>query len=311
MKNDKIKQLLSEEQYEEVIKETEKSFDIESFKIRIVALMNLDRFDEVLKILEAQRDFFKKEDIIFLVQTHIFVLCYLHRYDDAYAESKIYQDMPYISQEVEELLNGLDDFIRTEERNFYQRKEIEDVGLEKSLKSEKPDTVFQAINVLHSKSKEEALQYLPQLKNIIADYPIKSIRTIALFFLFDLGVDEILLFADSSGKIIQIDGKNPPKPFGDGKYNLVLDLAAGLVDDFSAVSIIESLLANYDIESFPYILEYDTKTIFVAAYSMALDYLGRSDEYSLDNLCDEHDVDERDVRACIEELTVDLSFIPQ
>ena len=311
MKNDKIKQLLSEEQYEEVIKETEKSFDIESFKIRIVALMNLDRFDEVLKILEAQRDFFKKEDIIFLVQTHIFVLCYLHRYDDAYAESKIYQDMPYISQEVEELLNGLDDFIRTEERNFYQRKEIEDVGLEKSLKSEKPDTVFQAINVLHSKSKEEALQYLPQLKNIIADYPIKSIRTIALFFLFDLGVDEILLFADSSGKIIQIDGKNPPKPFGDGKYNLVLDLATELVDDFSAVSIIESLLANYDIESFPYILEYDTKTIFVAAYSMALDYLGRSDEYSLDNLCDEHDVDERDVRACIEELTVDLSFIPQ
>ena len=117
---DSLKTLMDKKQYDLVIKLTENSQDALALLYRISALLAVGQSEQALIVIKGNRDILQTK-LSLLIKFHIEILCLLGRYDEAYDELRYYQELPYESQEVEEILRAMPEYIRKEEKNRFRR----------------------------------------------------------------------------------------------------------------------------------------------------------------------------------------------
>ena len=138
---DSLKTLMDKRQYDLVIKLTENSNDAIALFYRLSALLAVGQSEGALNLIKSKKLILQNK-LALLIKFHIEILCLLGRFDEAYLELKNYEEMPYDSQETEEILRSMPTYIRDAEKATYGAKRIDEDELRQRLLSKKDEDVL-------------------------------------------------------------------------------------------------------------------------------------------------------------------------
>ena len=205
---DSLKTLMDKKSYDLVIKLTENSNDALSLFYRLSALLAVGQSEEALNLIYTKRIILQSR-LAILIKIHIEILCLLKRFDEAYNELKYYEELPYESQEVEELLKAMPDYIKKEEMNRGPRHMMDEEEIQQKLLSKNDEEVLSALDEIKNLRVEPYL--LPILK-IMRSYPRQVVRSFALLLLVNQKYDKEVDFLQE-GKMIKVVPSSLEKPF--------------------------------------------------------------------------------------------------
>lgn len=205
---DSLKTLMDKKSYDLVIKLTENSNDALSLFYRLSALLAVGQSEEALNLIYTKRIILQSR-LAILIKIHIEILCLLRRFDEAYNELKYYEELPYESQEVEELLKAMPDYIKKEEMDRGPRHLMDEEEIQQKLLSKNDEEVLSALDEIKNLRVEPYL--LPIIK-IMRSYPRQVVRSFALLLLVNQKYDKEVDFLQK-GKMIKVVPSSLEEPF--------------------------------------------------------------------------------------------------
>ena len=205
---DSLKTLMDRKQYDLVIKLTENSDDSLSLFYRISALLAVGQSKEALNVINNHRTILQSK-LALLVKIHIEILCLLEMFDEAYVQLSYYEELPYESQEVEEMLKTMKEYIRKEEKNNYKKHSLSEDEIFAKLMSKNPDEVLAALDSLKNQKLDN---YLLALFRIMRSFPKQVVRTFALLLLVNEKYDKEVEFLYHN-QLIKVVPSSLEEPF--------------------------------------------------------------------------------------------------
>ena len=190
---------MDKKQYDLVIKLTENSNDSVALFYRLSALVAVGQSEEALKLINSKRLILQKR-LDILIKVHLEILCLLGRFDEAYDELKYYQELPYESQVVEEILKAMPEYIRKEERGAYSHHEKNEEQIISLLMSKNDEEVLAALDAIKN---EPLNHYLLPILKIMRSHPRQVVRSFALLLLVNNKYDKEVDFLDGE-KLIKV-----------------------------------------------------------------------------------------------------------
>lgn len=257
---DSLKTLMDNKNYELVVKLTDNTEDYLSLFYRMSALLALGRIEEALGVIDKHKNVLLYKPSL-LIKFHIEILCLLGRFDDAFNALTDYKELPYESQETEELLSSMTDYIRQEEKKSYQTQHIDEDDVRKSLFSDNDDEVIFALNAVRKMSLETFL--LPILK-ILRSHKSQFVRSFALLLLVDFKYDKEVDYLHID-KLIKVVPAKLDKPFVVAGYD-VKELSFAFQSAFHDPSLEETamhILSSYLIYIYPETIDLNKEEVVV------------------------------------------------
>ena len=297
---DSLKSLMDKKQYDLVIKLTENSTDRTYLFYRISAFLALGKPLESLEVIKNNREELEK-DLSILIKIHIEILCIMAKFDEAYEEMERYKNLPYVSQQVEELLNSLPKYIRDEERKLLSGKEMGDEQVKKLLRSSEMNDVIIGLDIVRER---EVLKYLEDLKWLMINHNLQSIRSFSLFVLVQKGVDGLFKFKHIDN-IIDVNPRLLTPPFVGEPFNgLVKRISVEFKDPSISENAIQ-ILSTHIMFIYPENIPYCNDEIIEALYQVSSTYLHAKKE-ELKDRCLEKKLDIEKVQQLIDEINYSL-----
>ena len=291
---DSLKSLMDRKDYELVIKLTENSQDINYLFYRISAFLALGKGERALSTIKHNRKILEG-DLSLLIKIHIEILCLLNNFDEAFEELRYYENLPYVSQQVEEVLREMPKFIREEEKKSVASRELSNEELAKRLASNDQDVVLPALDLLRDR---DVNMFMPAVEKILVKFPKQSIRSFALLLLVQKKIDRDVAF-NHMGETIAINPSRLEPPFIGSEFNDFLrELQKELRDPAANENAIQ-ILSSYIIYTYPIKLEVSYAVLIEALRAIAFEYLQNSGEIALSERCSQKRIDEKEVRELI------------
>ena len=265
---DSLKSLMDKKQYDLVIKLTENATERTHLFYRISAFLALGKPDESLEVIKNNREELEK-DLAILLKIHIEILCIVGRFDEAYEELERYKNLPYVSQQVEELLASMPKYIREEERKLLSGKEMNDEQVKKLLHSPEMNDVIIGLDIVRER---DALKYLEDLKWLMINHPLQSIRSFSLFVLVQKKMDGMFKFKHID-KVIDVNPALLTPPFVGEPFN---GLVKRLSLEFNDPSVSENaiqILSTHIMFIYPEEISFTEDEIIEALYHVSSTYL--------------------------------------
>lgn len=245
-KMDNFKTLFEKKEYELVIKVTQNSSDVEDLFYCLSAFLALNKIDEALSFIDQKFNILKTR-LPLLMKIHIELLCLKKDFDTAYEKVEYYKNLPYYSQEAEEILKELPKIIREYEKTAYPKGRMDENAIKKALLSKDTVTVLGAIDAIRDL---DIIPYLLYLKKILVEFPNQSVRSFTLLFLVNKKINDNMKFLHID-KFITVNPSKLHPPFIDDEY---MDVKNSMVTKFKDVSIAENafeILSTYLIYIYP------------------------------------------------------------
>lgn len=265
---DTLKTLMDKKQYELVIKATENATESTHLFYRIAAFLALGKAEESLKCLLDNRHILEKE-LPVLIRIHIEILCILNRFDEAYEEMKYYENLPYHSQPVEELLQSMPKYIREEEKRHFNSHEMDDQQVKKLLRSSEMNDVIIALDIVKSRGYQN---FLEDLKWLMVNHPLQSIRSFSLLVLVQNEVNGIFKFQHIE-KLIEVNPSKIKPPFVGEPFNTI---TKRITVEFNNPSLSDNaiqILSTYIMYIYPDDIDASIEEIIEALYQVSSSYL--------------------------------------
>ena len=298
---DNLKTLMDKKQYDLVIKLTEKSTSSMELFYRISALLAIGRGQDALTCLKEHRKTLES-NLAVLLKIHIELLCILGLFDEALEEMNYYESLPYQSQEVEELLHKLPKYIRDEEKKTYASKHFDNEQIFKLLKSDDINEVVPALDIVRDRDIND---FLPVIKDLMVNSSFQTVRSFALLMLVQKQIDEIFDF-NQKGNIIQVNPKNLIPPFVGKDFNFFVKKMEIEFRNSSLLETALSLHASYCIYNYPNMDNLYSETMLLALYFIAHQYMKANPEKSLEEMCFDKGIEEKDVEELMKNIESDL-----
>lgn len=298
---DSLKSLMDKKQYDLVIKLTENTEDRTYLFYRISAFLALGNPLESLKVIEENR-LLLQEDLSILIKVHIEILCILCKFDEAYQEMEYYKNLPYVSQQVEEILAALPKYIREEERKMNSSKEMNEEQVKKLLRSSEMNDVIIGLDIVRER---DINRYLDDLKYLMVNHDLQSIRSFSLFVLVQKKVDGSFKFKHID-QIIDVVPRHLIPPFVGEPFNgLVRRLSIELKDPALSENAIQ-ILSTHIMFIYPDAIPYSDDEIIEALYQISSTYL-HSKKEELKDRCSVKGLDVERVQQLIDEINISLT----
>ena len=297
---DSLKTLMDKKQYDLVIKLTENTDDRTFLFYRISAFLALGKPLDSLKVIEDNRHELEK-DLSILVKIHIEILCLLSRFDDAYKELDYYKNLPYVSQQVEELFAALPNFIREEERKTFSNKEMSNDEVKSLLHSSELNDSIIALDIIRER---DINNFIDDLRWALTNHQYQSIRSFSLFVLVQKKINQIFRFKHID-KIIEVNPSTLLPPFTGPYFNEVVNR---VTLEFNNPSLSENaiqILSTHIMFIYPEDINYSTDEIIEALYQISSRYL-QSDSGDLKQRCLDKQLDVERVSNLIDDLNFSL-----
>lgn len=299
---DSLKTLLDNRNYELIIKITEKSKNSSDIFYRIAAFMCLGKYTEALKVIKDNQEILN-ERIEKIMPVHIQLLCTLEKYEEAYQILAYYSNLPYQSQEVEELLQKMPEYIENQKRQnhtiYYSDEDI----TEKLQSNHQEDVIF-ALDLL---KKRDAIYFLDDLKKILTSFPNQTIRSLTLMLLVEKEVDRDLKFL-SDGALIDVNPKRLKPPFHDRYFNSFVNRFNQEFKDPTLSKGAIHILSNYAIFIYPKFIELDTEEIYLAIY-IKTNQLFMIETDDIETICESKKLDSMKVRFYLNKIDLILNDV--
>ena len=271
---DNLDSLFNKKQYDLVVKLTELSDDPKERFLRISSLMALAKNDAALDEIEKYQSLIEKKYPYQLMRLHFELLLSKKLFDEARLALKHYENLPYVSQEVEEFMRDMkvriEDEARPKARKTYSMDEICD-----TLEKETNQGVIS--QVIFSLKDYNINSYIDSLKTFIVREDVHpNFRTYALILLVDNKYDEDIEFLSLNG-IVTVNPKTLFPPFMSHEFNEVCRLIS--VKGEQNITLTETalhLFNCYVIDTYPLDIYGDDKDVIAEAIvQIAYRYLGQ------------------------------------
>ena len=264
---DNLKSLLDSKQYDLVLKLTETSTSSNDLFYRISAFIFLGKYEEALYVIQDYQETLES-NLPALINAHINLLCVLGRFEQAYTVLDYYNNLPYQSQVVEEILRKMPKIIEAEEKKQTTYKFYSDEEIEQMLRSDKFEDVLLALDTIKNR---DILSFLPILKELLVSDSKEAIKSYILMMLVKKEVDRDLVIV-KKGKEIKVNPKHLIPPFMGEVFDGVVKGFDKEFKDSTLSQIATQLFSQYSIYIYPEEYPYSVKEYLAAFYLLAKDY---------------------------------------
>ena len=294
---DSLKSLMDRKEYELVIKLTTGSQDINYLFYRVSAFLALGRGEAALNTIKDNRKILEC-DLSLLIKIHIEILCLLNNFDEAFEELKYYENLPYVSQQVEEILREMPKFIREEEKKSIASKECTNDDLKKRLASKDQNVVLPALDMVRER---DINLFMPSIERILSNFPKQSIRSFALLLLVQKHINKDVSFKHLD-EIIAVNPSTLEPPFVGGEFNDFLRALQAELKNPAANENAVQILSSYIIYIYPEKIEIGYDVLIEALRAVTFEYLQSDEETDLTKRCLEKGIDENEVKTLIQRI---------
>ena len=264
---DNLKSLLDNKQYDLVLKLTETSTSSNDLFYRISAFIFLGKYEDALYVIQDHQETLES-NLPALINAHINLLCVLGRFEQAYTVLDYYNNLPYQSQVVEEILRKMPKIIEAEEKKQTTYKFYSDEEIEQMLRSDKFEDVLLALDTIKNR---DILSFLPILKELLVSDSKEVIKSYILMMLVKKEVDRDLVIV-KKGKEIKVNPKHLIPPFIGEIFDGVVKGFDKEFKDSTLSQIATQLFSQYTIYIYPEEYPYSVKEYLAAFYLLAKDY---------------------------------------
>lgn len=264
---DNLKSLLDSKQYDLVLKLTETSTSSNDLFYRISAFIFLGKYEDALYVIQDHQEILES-NLPALINAHINLLCVLGRFEQAYTVLDYYNNLPYQSQVVEEILRKMPKVIEAEEKKQTTYKFYSDEEIEQMLRSDKFEDVLLALDTIKNR---DILSFLPILKELLVSGSKEVIKSYILMMLVKKEVDRDLVIV-KKGKEIKVNPKHLIPPFIGEIFDGVVKGFDKEFKDSTLSQIATQLFSQYTIYIYPEEYPYSVKEYLAAFYLLAKDY---------------------------------------
>lgn len=301
---DSLKTLMDKKSYDLVIKLTDNSHDPIALFYRVSAFLAVGQSENALNVILLNR-LILQQKLAILIKFHIEILCLLRRFDEAYNELEYYKNLPYESQEVEEILRAMPPYIRKEEKASYgTNKPLDEDEIRKRLLSDNDEEVLAALDDIKNQPIDH---YLLILLKIIKSHPRQVIRTFALLLLVDRKYDKEIEFLYRD-KIIKVVPSSLEDPFIIPGFATIDKLSFALQSAYHDPSVAQNalhIISSYLLYIYPDRLDYSEEEIIVIFGYLAKKLLLIPID-DLEDVCLEKGLDYQKVFKAINEIDEEL-----
>ena len=296
---DSLKTLMDKKQYDLVIDITENSSDANELFYRLSAFVAKGDLENGLNLIKKESEILRKGNLALLIKVHIDILCLLRNFDEAYEELNKYKELPYESQQVEEMLSFMSNYIRqTEKEAFRGAKELDEDQLLKDLNSTDQNVVMIALsNIMH----QDITPYFPKLLELMRKPSLKKdLRTFVLFLLMDRKYDKEVEFLNHDA-LIKVNPSKLVAPFEKDSFKKLLkDLTIKFKNPTLSEAAVR-IYSTYVIYLFPDDCQYEENIVLYALYSIVAKMFNDT-SIDVEKECLENDIDINKVDDLVSEI---------
>ena len=301
---DSLKTLMDKKQYNLVIKLTENSNDSIALFYHLSALLAVGKSEDALGLIKSKRLILQNK-LSLLIKFHIEILCLLGRFDEAYAELKYYEDLPYESQEVEEILRSMPTYIRDQEKASFGSRRIDEDEIRQRLMSKNDEEVLAALDEIKSLPINN---YLLNILKLMKSHPRQVIRSFALLLLVNAKYDKEVQFLHFD-KLVAVNPSKLPDPFSVPGFESLESLSFALQNEYHDPSVAQNALhviSSYLLYIYPSGIELEKEEVIVVFGYIAKRLL-QTETDDLAEICEQKGLDYDKISAQIREIEEDLN----
>lgn len=271
----KIEDLFEGGDFEKVLELTENSIDPKEIFVRISSYIELGKREEALKALLDHREPLFKARPIMTMRADFELRFALNQFDEAYDDLGYFNNLPYVSQEVEEALRAFPKIIREEEKASLLQGQGKEKDLRALLNSSDPYAVLGALSQIGNKRLKG---YEAEIEKILVSSPYADVKSFALEVLVAEGYDKEVRFLNGEDEL-RIIPKELCSPFDEPGYANLRKMLKTLKDS-SLQSVCVKLLDQIALSSFPHypFKEGPLSSELEALISLGKEYLGEPGE---------------------------------
>lgn len=245
---DNLTSLLNKKEYELVLELSKGNDDPEALYCRISAFLNLGKAKEAMDLVEKKREILWNASPLKCLKANFELRFILEEYDEAYADADYFISLPYVSQEVEEVLRSLNKSIRYSERQSSLKKNYSDEEVEKILLEGKDQ--YEIISLLTSFNDAKAIYYSSKIITMIKTTKSNIVKTYGLMLLIKAKYPKEIIF-DKNGQTYHITPSEELLPYERKETKDLLEMIQKEVKDPSLFNIAKNILNNFMFELFP------------------------------------------------------------
>lgn len=268
---DNLETLFDKKQYELIVNLTDSSDDPKERLLRLSSLVMLNRVNEALDEIEKHQAMFDKNYPQKVMKLHFELLFQSKAYDSARIALKHYKDLPYISQEVEEFLNGMEEKIHDEEHQKNKSLPLDEIctRYEKETDKELLLEALAYIRIYNLSSIIDSIKVLLKRDDVRQDF-----RAFALFALMEQDYSKEIEFLSNKG-IVKVIPSKLKTPFEDERFVQVMNkIEENSEHNVTLKETAAQLFSSYVFDTFPNdIYEDGIDELALAIVSIAKDYI--------------------------------------
>ena len=246
---DNLESLYYKKEYDLVLSLTKDSTDPKELLMRVSCLIITGKTDAALDEIEKNQAIIEKVYQKRLMKIHFELLLSKGLFDEARLALKHYENLPYVSQEVEEFMRDMKERIEEESHpKSHQNINIEDIYdvLEKETDSAKISQVLFQLKNFNLNIYIDSLKIFMKREDVNPNF-----RTYALILLIDEKYDEEVGFLSRKGLIVVNPTKLEP-PFMSKSFNETCRLITEKCNhDVSMIETALHLFNCYIIDTYP------------------------------------------------------------
>ena len=271
---DNLESLFNKKEYALILDLTKDSKDPKELLMRISCLVIQGKIDEALDEIEKNQSLIEKEYQLRLMKTHFELLLSKKLFDEARLALKHYENLPYVSQEVEEFMRDMKTRIEDESHpkshQSFNLDEIYDV-LEKETDSAKISQVLFSLKNYNLNIYIDSLKIFMKREDVNPNF-----RTYALIVLVDAKFDEEVGFLSRNG-LISVNPARIAPPFMTPTFNETCKLITEKCNhDVSMIETALHLFNCYVIDTYPEDIYKDGPELMSSAFiRIAESYLNK------------------------------------
>ena len=246
---DNLESLYYKKEYDLVLDLTKDSTDPKELLMRISCLVIKGKIDEELDEIEKNQSLIEKLYQLRLMKVHFELLLSKKLFDEARLALKHYENLPYVSQEVEEFMREMKERIEDEAHpKTHQNFNLDDIYdvLEKETDSAKISQVLFSLKNYNLNIYIDSLKIFMKREDVNPNF-----RTYALILLIDEKYDEEVAFLSRKGILVVNPTKITP-PFMSKSFNETCKLITEKCNhDVSMIETALHLFNCYIIDTYP------------------------------------------------------------
>lgn len=271
---DNLETLFNKKEYLLVLDLTKDSKDPKELLLRLSCLVIQGEIDKALDEIEANQSLIEKQYQLRLMKLHFELLLSKKLFDDARLALTHYENLPYVSQEVEEFMREMKERIEDEAHpkstHKFEIDEIYDI-LEKETEESKISQVLFSLKTYNINNYIDSLKIFLKREEVNPNF-----RTYALILLIDEKVDEEIEFLSRKGLIKVNPTKINPPFIGDSFNKVCEEITKKANNDISLTQTALHLFNCYVIDTYPEdIYNLDLDKLASAFIRIAEIYLGK------------------------------------